>query len=398
MTRPEKLLPPGVKDIFGTPARQLSALNQRLSALFTRWAYTPIIPPTFEYYDNIVRGFDEAFGDEIYRFVDPKGHLLALRPDLTVPIARIVATKLYDLPLPLRLQYVAPVFRYVEPRAGQQREFWQAGVELIGAESAAADAEVIALHVAALETAGLSRFQINLGHMGYLRAILAQLAAPPNLHLIRRAIDRKNRRILAEELKKAGLTGTTRAALEALPTLSGGPEVLDDARRLAPNGEAGAAIARLADVYARLDTYGVTDRVTLDLGEVRGMEYYTGITFETFAPGSGYAIAGGGRYDDLLSRYGASLPAVGFAIQVEHVLLILEQERANGDAAGVDALMAYCDHPACRTELQERRRRGERIELDVLDRDVDELRREARRRGIPALLVCGVLEELDDGH
>lgn len=389
MTRPDKLLPPGVKDLFGTPARRLSRLSRILSDLFECWAYQPIIPPTFEYYDNISRGFDKESSDEIYRFIDPKGHLLALRPDLTVPIARIVATKLYDERLPLRLHYAAPVFRYVEPRAGQQREFWQAGVELIGTDTPSADAEVLALHVAALEAAGLERFQVNLGHMGFLRGILTELDAPDNLYLIRRAIDRKNRRILAEELDKAGLVGSARDALEALPMLSGGVEILTEAERLAPNGPASIAIRRLSEVYAHLDGYGVADRVTIDLGEVRGMDYYTGITFETFAPGSGYAIAGGGRYDDLLNRYGTSLPAVGFAVQLEHILLVLQQEGIAPDEAHIDALMAHCTHADCLADLADRRARGEHIELDLEGRSVEELRSAAARRGIPAIIVCG---------
>lgn len=396
MTRPDKLLPPGVKDLFGTPARNLSRLSRTLSDLFERWAYQPILPPTFEYYDNIAQGFDEDFSDEIYRFIDQKGHLLALRPDLTVPIARIVATKLYDERLPLRFHYAAPVFRYVEPRAGQQREFWQAGVELIGTDSPAADAEVLALHVAALDAAGLERFQVNLGHMGFLRGILAGLDTPENLYMIRRAIDRKNRRILTEELDEAGLTGTTREALEALPVLSGDAEILDQASRLAPNGQAGAAIERLREVYTQLEGYGVAERVTIDLGEVRGMDYYTGITFETFAPDSGYAIASGGRYDDLLDRYGASLPAVGFAVQIEHVLLVLQQQGLAAQEAHVDALMVHCGHAECLADLQKRRARGEHIELDIKGRTVEELRSAAARRGVAAVIVCGDVQPIDE--
>lgn len=396
MNRVERLLPPGVKDIFGDPARHLTRLNQTLSACFERWGYEPIIPPTFEYFDNLMRGFDEAFSREMYRFVDPQGHLVALRPDLTVPIARIAATKLYDQPMPLRFCYTAPVFRYVEPRVGRQREFWQAGAELIGANTPEADAEIIALHVAALEASGLPTFQINLGHMGFLHGILAHLdELPPNMAAIRRAIDRKNRRVLSRELDRAGLTGPVRAALEELPTLWGGKEVLTRAARLAPNGLAGEAIERLGSVYDLLHAYGVAERITLDLGEVRGMNYYTGITFETFAPGSGYAIASGGRYDTLLARYGASLPAVGFAIQVEQVLFILEQEKALDSEPPADALMVFCGHPACLADLRARRAQGQRIVLDVTRRSPEEVAEEAVQRGIPAVLACGRWQEVN---
>ncbi len=398
MNRVERLLPPGVKDIFGEPARHLTRLNQALSACFERWGYEPVIPPTFEYFDNLMRGFDETFSREMYRFVDPQGHLVALRPDLTVPVARLVATKLYDQPMPLRFFYTAPVFRYVEPRAGRQREFWQAGAELIGANTPEADAEIIALHVATLEASGLSTFQVNLGHMGFLHGILAHLdELPPNMGAIRRAIDRKNRRILAQELEQAGLKGPVRAALEELPVLWGGVEVLERAAQLAPNGQAKAAIERLRAVHALLHAYGVAERVTLDLGEVRGMNYYTGITFETFAPGSGYAIASGGRYDTLLERYGAPLPAVGFAVQVEQVLFILEREQALPSEPPADALMVFCGHAACLADLRARRARGERVLLDVRRRPPEEVAEEAVRRGIPAVLVCGQRQEVARG-
>ncbi|HBY95273.1 MAG: ATP phosphoribosyltransferase regulatory subunit [Ardenticatenaceae bacterium] len=386
----QRQLPPGVKDLFGSAARRLVRLSGALNALFARWGYAPVLPPIFEYYDNLVAGYGPEHAAELYRLVDPQGQLLALRPDLTVPIARIVATKLADAPLPLRFSYVAPVFRYVEPQAGRQREFWQAGAELIGAASADADAEMIALLVATLdEGLGLERFQINLGHMGFLRAILAETdVSPLEWALIQRAIDRKNRRSLEHELTAAGLDGPPADALLALPELWGGPQVLDRADHLTPNREAAHAIARLRAVYERLVAYGLGERITLDLGEVRGMDYYTGVTFETFAPGSGYAIASGGRYDDLLAQFGAERPAVGFAVQLERAMLVLEQEQGSEPVPPPDALAEACGHPECLAPIIQRRAQGQTIELDVLNHSPAELRAAAARRGIPEVLVC----------
>lgn len=393
MTGPSRLqrqLPPGVKDLFGGAARRLVRLSSALHALFARWGYAPVLPPIFEYYDNLVAGYGPEHSAELYRLVDPQGHLLALRPDLTVPIARIAATKLSDAPLPLRFSYVAPVFRYVEPQAGRQREFWQAGAELIGADSADADAEMIALSVATLdEGLGVPRFQINLGHMGFLRAILAETDLSARaLALIQRAIDRKNSRSLERELAEAGLHGPLADALLALPELWGGAEVLDRADELTPNQAAGEAITRLRAVYERLVAYGLGERITLDLGEVRGMEYYTGVTFEAFAPGSGYAIASGGRYDHLLARFGADRPAVGFAVQLERAMLVLEQEQGSEPVPPPDALAQACGHPECLASIIRRRTEGQTIELDVLNRGPADLRAEAAHRGIPEVLLC----------
>ncbi|HYN87424.1 MAG TPA: ATP phosphoribosyltransferase regulatory subunit, partial [Ardenticatenaceae bacterium] len=321
-------LPPGVKDLVGAPARRLVRLSAVLHGLFERWGYNPVLPPIFEYYDNIVAGYGDDHVADLYRFVDPEGQLLALRPDLTISIARIAATKLGGGVVPVRLGYVAPVFRYVEPQAGRQREFWQAGVELIGADSADADAEVIALLVAALGDAlELPEFQVNLGHMGYVRALLAEAQlSDQQRDVLRRAIDRKNSPVLDRELATVSLPGNVREALTALPNLWGGAETLAQAARLTPTDGAAAAIRRLTDVYERLQAYGVGHRITVDLGEVRGMDYYTGVTFEVFAPGSGYAIASGGRYDDLLTRFGSDWPAVGYAIQLERAMLILDRD------------------------------------------------------------------------
>nr|WP_290665285.1 ATP phosphoribosyltransferase regulatory subunit [Ardenticatena sp.] len=396
-----RLLPPGVRDIFGDEAARLTILHRRAEETFWRWGYAPVVLPTFEYYDVLARGFDEQTSGKMHRFIDAQGNLLALRPDLTIPAARLVASRLTHEAPPVRLAYVAPLFRYVEPRAGQQREFreiWQAGVECVGVNNADADAEIIALHVETLRAMGLPRFQLNLGHMGFVHGVFEALeTSPPNVAAIRRAIDRKNRHVLAEELDRAGVHGPARAALEALPTLWGQADVLSRAATLAPTPRARSAIERLQHLVERLEAYGVRDSVTIDLGEVRGMHYYTGITFETFAPHSGYPIAGGGRYDNLLALYGYDAPAVGFAIFTQRVLDVLDAEGAPPATPRPEALMVACGHAACLADLQRRRAAGAHIELDLSSRSPEATRRKAAARGIRAVLVCGEWQEVTHG-
>ncbi len=385
----QRQLPPGVRDIFGAPARQLIQLSDTLRTLLDGWGYSEVLPPTFEYFDNVMRAFDADFAAEIYRFVDPDGHLLALRPDLTVPVARLVASKLYDQPMPQRISYVAPVFRFSEPNGSQSRQIWQAGWELIGIATPAADAEVIALLIAALEAAGLSAFQVNLGHMGFVRATLAGTTMDEATRgSVLRAVDRKNKQILSEELERAGVGGAARAVLTALPSLWGGEEVLEQALDLAPNAAACAAIHHLRAVRHLLDAYGLGERVTIDLGEVRGMDYYTGVTFELFAAGSGFPLASGGRYDELLARFGARLPAVGAMIELEHVMRVLNETHGAPTLPAPDALQQQCEHPACLRALLARRRTGGRVELDLRGRSAPELHAEAARRGIVEVIVC----------
>lgn len=388
LQRLPRLLPQGVRDIFGAPARQLTILRATLLRLMDGWGYHEVYPPTFEYFETVMRAFDSDFAAEIYRVVDPDGQLLALRPDLTVPIARLVAAKLFDQPTPHRMSYVAPVFRFTKGNGAQSRQIWQGGWELIGDGSAMADAEVIALLIAATEAAGLTEFQVNLGHMGFIRATLAETdLSDEQREAVLRAIDRKNRHVLLQTLDESTVAAPIRAVFAALPDLWGGEGVLDQALTLAPNAAAEGAIVRLREVYDLLKGYGVAERITLDLGEVRAMDYYTGVTFELFAKGSGYKVASGGRYDNLLARFGTDLPAVGAMIELEPLMTIYNDLHGPPTLLPADALHHYCTDPACLQALYRRRAAGERIELDSRHRSEGELQAEAARRGIGRVIV-----------
>jgi ATP phosphoribosyltransferase regulatory subunit len=387
-------LPHGVKDLFLAEAAKLSQLEERLRRLFARWGYVEIRPPTFEYHDNLAVGAGPRLQREMYRFLDHAGQTLALRPDFTVPTARIVGTKLYDQPLPMRFGYVGSVFRYAEPQAGRQREFSQAGVELIGAATPEADAEAIALAVEALRILGLDDFQVNLGQMAFFRAIVARLElSVDDAARLEAAIDRKNTARLRELLEELGVSGATQQPLLVIPGLCGGPEVIELARRLDQGPVAAAALDHLAQVYHLLTAYGVADRVTLDLGQVRGMEYYTGITFEGFTAGMGFPVVGGGRYDNLIGQFGPSLPAVGFALTIERALIALERARPMDVSLAPDVLVATCGRAGCLRWVGHMRTAGMRVEVDVLGRDPATLLDYARQRGIRRVLACD-----EDGH
>jgi ATP phosphoribosyltransferase regulatory subunit len=295
---------------------------------------------------------------------------------------------LFDQPTPHRMSYVAPVFRFTKSNGSQSRQIWQAGWELIGDGSAMADAEAIALLIAAIEAAGLTEFQVNLGHMGFIRATLAETdLSDDQRETVLRAIDRKNRHVLLQTLDESTVSAPIRAVFAALPDLWGGAEVLDTALTLAPTPAARSAIDRLREVYQLLQGYGVAERITLDLGEVRAMDYYTGVTFELFAKGSGYKVASGGRYDNLLARFGADLPAVGAMIELEPLMTIYNDLNGEPVLPPADALYHYCTDPACLRDLYHRRQRGERIELDSQPRSDSELQAEAARRGIGQVIV-----------
>ena len=317
-------IPRGVADYFGGPAQRRRQLETELRALARLWGYTEIIPPIFEYAEMLLTELGEQTAETLYRFFDRDGQVLALRPDLTVPVARIVGSKLYDQPLPQRYFYAGPVFRYEEPRAGRQREFWQAGVELMGVGSAEADAEVLALAARALLQIGLEEFRFSLGHLGYFHGLLAQLALDAQATVaLQKALDRKSEDDVRTLVRGWGLSGRARDAVLGLLSLSGpqGDGVLARARRLALNAAMEDAVARLVQVEALLDQYGVKAFFDIDLADVRAMNYYTGITFKAYARGIGFSVVNGGRYDGLVGEFGPPMPAVGCAFYLDRILL-----------------------------------------------------------------------------
>ena len=372
-------LPHGLADLFFEQAALKTELETRLQEHFRGWGYQRIIPPTFEYYATLSTEASPQLEEEMYRFFDREGHILALRPDMTVPTARVIGTRLYDQPLPLRFYYLGSVFRYdEEPQAGRRREFTQAGIELVGAGTPEADAEVVAVAIGALRTMEVPRFQINLGQVAYLKAILAEVGLENgDLRRIEAAVDHKNDVALRGVLADLQIGGRVADAVAAIPHLYGDATVLDDARRLATNPAALAAVDRLAAVYELLDRVGVAEAIIVDLGEVRSMAYYTGITFHGFAAGLGFDVCSGGRYDGLVAHFGADLPAVGFALGVERCMLVAQ---ARCDLAP-HVIMGSSADPALHRLAALGRARGLRVEVDVLGREGDALLAYGRERG-----------------
>jgi ATP phosphoribosyltransferase regulatory subunit len=384
-------IPHGVQDRFLVDATRRRWAEAMVRDRFACWGYQEVIPPTFEYYENLVVGASAELQQVMYRFFDQDGQTLALRADFTPQVARMAATKLFDRPMPLRCFYVGSLFRREEPQAGRKREFTQAGVELIGADTPAADAEIVALSIAALEAMELRDFQVNLGQMAFFRAVTEGLPSRI-LPSIREAVDHKNGVRLTDALKEAGVTGNWYNLLCQLPNLIGGPGVLAEARALCatvPRGsEAMAAIERLAETYRLLQAYGVADRVTLDLGEVRGMDYYTGISFRGVAPGLGWPIVSGGRYDDLIAHFGRPLAAVGFGLGIERAMLVQTRQASPFSPVAPHVLVHGCDQTACLALVGHLRQKRCHVALDPLGLDATGLANQARQQGIPRTLRC----------
>jgi ATP phosphoribosyltransferase regulatory subunit len=380
----DRPLPEGVRDLLFADTAAWREMEAILRRTWERWGYREIILPTFEYADTLATDVGSQIDAEMYRFFDRHGRALALRPDLTIPTARVVGTRLQDRSLPLRLSYIGSVFRYEPPRAGRQHEFTQAGVELIGARGDAADAEVIALAVAGLRAVGLPVFRLTLGHIGFFRGLLLALDLPERLAgRLRSAVNRKAEAELAALLGETPRLGSAaREAVLALPRLTGDAGVLAEADRLCVNASMEVALADLRGVADLLAAYGVADVVNYDLAEVRDLGYYTGVTFEGFAPGLGFNLIAGGRYDDLIGHFGPPQPAVGWALTLDRVLLARELQGTTHAEPAADVLLSAQGGPHGLRWAVEARARGLRVEVDLLGLDDGALWRAAQARGI----------------
>jgi ATP phosphoribosyltransferase regulatory subunit len=314
-------IPAGTRDVLPDEMRELRALSERLRAVFERAGYGEIWTPAIEYEEVLRRGDAGAAGAG-FRLFDDRGNLLALRSDMTIPIARVVATRYADAPLPIRLCYFAHSYRAVERGRGQPREFLQAGVELVGATAPEGEAEVIALAIEALSEAGLRRHRVGVGDGGLYRDLLTALDVGPDDRMtLLETLSRRDLVGLEVQVNRLGVDERWRPLLVALPAMRGGPEILDT-----PMAHVGGVMQNLRDLYALLAERGVADRVIFDLGLVRELGYYTGAVFEVYDPAVGFALGGGGRYDDLLGRFGRPLPACGLALDVTRVHIAQAEE------------------------------------------------------------------------
>jgi ATP phosphoribosyltransferase regulatory subunit len=325
-------IPPGTRDVLPDEMRELRRLNRALIEVFEEYGYGEVATPAIEYDEVLARGDGRTAPHAAYRFFDESGELLALRSDMTVPIARLVASRFAGAEPPHRLCYLASAFRAVRPQRGQMREFVQAGVELIGAPAPQGTVEVVEVLEAALDAAGLDRAVIGLGDADLYRQLLTELGIEGEAResVLGRLATHDLVGLEAELSEVAGIGDEQVATCVALSQLRGGSEVLERARELG-----GAAVeratARLQETYEALEAKSAADRVQIDLGLLRDLGYYSGAIVEVYDPALGHVLGGGGRYDGLMKRFGLDLPAAGFALYLERVHVAqMEEESRRG--------------------------------------------------------------------
>jgi ATP phosphoribosyltransferase regulatory subunit len=305
-------IPSGTRDVLPDEMRELRAITDALRDVFELHGYGEVYTPAIEYESVLRRG--DGGVQPAYRVVDDHGDVLALRADMTVPIARVVATRYQAVEPPLRFCYIAHAYRQVTPHRGQMREFLQAGIELVGAPAPVGTAEALTVLCHALDAVGLEGYRVGLGDASLYPALLSGLRVDEE-HRERLLGELATRDFvgLEREVRDLGLAKDDAELLIRVPQLRGGPDVLE-----APPGPVADAVAGLRDVLALLEP-AVAERVIFDLGLIRSLGYYTGAVFEVYDAAFGAPIGGGGRYDELLGRFGRDLPACGWALDVERV-------------------------------------------------------------------------------
>ncbi len=328
MTHP---IPSGTRDVLPDEMREMRAITDALRGVFEGAGYGEVYTPALEYEAVLARadGVGSPPAPPAYRLFDEGGALLVLRSDMTVPIARVVATRYPHATPPLRFCYLAHCYRAVRAQRGQSRELLQAGIELIGAPAPEGTAEALTVLCRALDATGLEGYRVGLGDASLFPALMAGVQVREHVRPdLLEALARRDFVELERRLDDAGLPAREAELLLSVPQRRGGPEVLADLP-----GPAADAVAGMRMVHELLQP-AVAERVIFDLGLVRSLGYYTGAVFEVYDPALGAPLGGGGRYDELLGRFGRSLPAVGFALEIDRLHIALAGEE-RGTGAGL---------------------------------------------------------------
>jgi len=311
-------LPQGVKDFGPNQAEELRRIEEGLLEEFSRWGYKRVITPLFEYLETITIGLGEDLKSKVMKFVDPStGEIVALRPDITPQIGRIVATQLKLNSTHLRLCYSGRIVRFEEKGSGKEREIFQAGCELMGPKSAECDAEIIALSIKSLQKLGIKNLVLDIGHSGILNDVFSKLGDLEQEFKL--ALRNKQFELISKILKKSRFDKKTRDLIIEFCNLSNSKNIL---RKLKQKRSFQKYITELEKILEIIDEYQLNCDINIDLSDIRGFNYYTGITFEIISPDTFSPLVIGGRYDSLVEKYGHLTPATGFAIDIEQVLSV----------------------------------------------------------------------------
>jgi len=384
----------GVQDILFEDCYLKRSLEQKFRSLFRSCGFCEVETPTIEFYDVFASDEGAIPQENMFKFFDKQGRILVLRPDITVPVARITATKFREAEYPLRVSYVGNVFRYDDYGGGKQNEFTQAGVEVLGVNTPQSDAEVIAVAIQALKEAGLESFQVDIGQVEFFNGLMEETGLPEeDTAKVRMLIDRKDYVGLEEFLKRCEIKENLKKLISDLPGFFGSVDVIDKAEALELNKRSADALENIRQVLQILEDYGLGRYVSVDLGMLRGLSYDTGIIFRGFTYGIGFPILTGGRYDRLVGEFGRNCPATGFSLGVNMIMMALQRQKAATEKPTIDSFVCYAGSGRrIAFELcAELRKQGIVVELDIAGFTIEEAKKYAAARNIGG--VISILDE-----
>lgn len=387
MNRYDLITPEGTSDLLFEDCAMRRSLEEKLSGIFKSKGYCEIVTPGLEFFDVFNLNSRYFPQESMYKLSDNKGRLLVVRPDSTMPIARVAATRLRDAELPLRLYYRQNVYRNKPVMRGRSDEIHQMGIELIGSDSKRADLEVISSAIEVLASFENEDFRFELGDIGFFRELVSKLDADIAVkEEIRSLIEVKNYPALNDLLDSIGDNDITKA-LKQLPRLFGGEEVFDKAAELYNDEKIGNVISGLRDLYNCLIELGYGGKITIDLGIVNKLDYYTGVVMKGYLQGYGDAVLSGGRYNKLLAEFGYDVPATGFAVNVDAAAKVMKQSHKYA-APVPDAIVYGADGLEMEAIKYAQKLRGEGMSVEnSVFASCEETKAYAAKKGI-AKVIC----------
>ena len=383
--------PEGVRDIYNGECARKNHLSERMKDVLKSYGYRDIQTPTFEFFDIFNQDKGSLPSNQMYKFFDREGNTLVLRPDITPPIARAVSKYFSEENFSMRFSYTGNVFINNSSLQGRMKESTQMGAELIGDDSIDADAEMIALAIHLLLAAGLTEFQIDVGHVGFFKGLIEEAG-----------MDEEKTQELRELIENKNFFGveamTDNPALIRLPKLFGSQDILKEAKRLTSNMEALTAITRLERLYEIIGEYGLQKYVTFDLGMLTQYDYYTGVIFRGYTYGTGDAVVKGGRYDTLLQKFGKDAASVGLAVAVDELLIALSRQKIDVDEGESVTMILYSGrmHSAALKKAKELREKGSCVQMNRMDSDqqLEAYKAYAKRFDIARILYFNPVGEM----
>jgi len=388
--RPMIQRPRGTRDFAPAEMARRRKVEQAMRDACHRFGFGEVVTPTFEHAELFTLRSGQGIVDEMYVFKDKGDREMALRPEITASVIRFYVTDLSTMPKPLKLYYVGNCFRYENPQSGRFREFFQLGAELIGTKNPETDAEVIALAVNCIRAAGLENFVVRVGHIGVLKSLVQKEIKDPKLAAdVLRMIDKEDWDALGEMFDAKDVPRTLFDKITSIADVKGELELLN-------NLEQSESTDHLREIFSVLRLYGIDD-AQVDLGIVRGLDYYTGMVFEIDAPrlGAEKQIMGGGSYTLSELFGGEPVFSTGFAIGIDRVAMAVEKERAVEDIPAVDVYVVPAKDDMRKYAfgiVARLRSHGIRADVDLMRRNLSKNLKYASAIGARYAIIIGADE------